>query len=110
MRLTDLCFLWRVIASAVSNSEAIGWCFYTESPWLAGRCYAASLAAQALPPRLVYRSGIGTPVGQGDFPESHGMGTLSQMRSYDSIERMKLGAVKIAPDIQEVFDTRAAKL
>lgn len=33
------------------------------------------------------------------FPESHDMGTLSQMWSYDSIERMARRAVKIAPDI-----------
>lgn len=99
MTLMDLFFAWWVIARAVSNSEAVGWRFYTESPCLAGRCYAASLTAQVLPLRLVYQSSIRTPAGHGDFPESHGVGTLSQMWSYDSIERMKLGAVKIAPDI-----------
>lgn len=63
--------------------------------------FAASLAAQALPQRLVYRywSGSGTPAGQGDFPKSCHMGTVSQKWSCDLIERMKLGAVKIAPDI-----------
>lgn len=32
----------------VNISKTIGWCLYTKSPWLAGRCYTIGLVVQAL--------------------------------------------------------------
>lgn len=60
----------------MSGSEAVGWHFVTEPLNLA--------------PQLVR---------QGDVLESPGTGMISEMWLYDSIERVELGAAKIAPDI-----------
>lgn len=67
----------RVIASAVSDSKAVGWRSHTEAPWLAGGCCSASLAAQALPLQLVSGAASGSQQGKVIFPASHHMDTLS---------------------------------